>query len=204
MTQNLKTKMVSHIANGTALLAISQPVFSLVDRILEIPIDVSLNNRYISAAATLTCLGWLVDTTRQASQRFFRVDTTTKNAKLAVHDVGYSVGTSLVVSPAIYWLAGGRDPYLAVTSTVAATALNAVVTPVGLCLNDIFQDWMGLRSSEYLPKSVRILPKRAKQTLAALLIGGSLASIDAIYAGYDTSDKTSAVQQYELRRQKEN
>ena len=106
----IKTTLKYHIADSTAMIIESTPVFAVFETgIADISDDVSLNARFIAAGTIYGGVGWIYGKCRDLWRKGFHINNETKEKVQQLHDFVYTGVFNLGLLPALYFAAGTRD-----------------------------------------------------------------------------------------------
>ncbi len=166
--------VAKHLVDSTGIYFSSTPVYVLFENaIVGMSDDVSLNARLTSGALTYAGLGFAIAKGRELSQNLFHIDEDSSNTRKVVHDAGYLLTFTAVLTPAIYAYSGAslEDN---ITGTLIAMGLAIPIGPIIGYGIETYEDFTGLKHSKGLPT---FLTQRSQSTKWSIALGGIAASV---------------------------
>jgi hypothetical protein len=177
-----KAGLKTHFVDSTALLTVSNPVFSVFETMAaSMTNENSIRARGIAAVLTYAGMGKLFTGGMKLSRKFFKIKQTDSEKRQQFHDASYATAYNLVISPPFYYFAGVRDFKQIAIGTATAAGLALIAGgPIGYAV-DAYEDLVGLKECERLPLLVRKQNRAIKTGLAGLLVAASVGARGLIY-----------------------
>jgi len=166
-----------HLADSTAMLAASNPIFSalevnagkifqyvpfLRDHTADMSDDMSAFARATATVLSYGGLAILLSRGRDLSRKITRIGEKSKEKTKAIHDSLYIAGFNLLFSPGMYAisqkLAGEEiEPAKVIAGTTIAVGVGLVCgAPIGYAV-DAFRDFTGIEKNDRVPSSLNNL-----------------------------------------------
>jgi len=174
-----------HLVDSTALLAESAPIFTAFEvGIAGMSDQVSMNTRWITAGTSYLGLASIFSRGRDISRKIFKINDKTREELQHIHDVLYTVGFNLVLSPPLYYAAGARDLEEIAWGTGSAMLFGGASGSLAGYAVDTFRDLTGMKECNRpsYPNFLKRQSSRVKKTIAAGLVATSIAAVAGIYS----------------------
>ena len=198
MNEKRKQKLKQHLVDATGLVALSTPVFSVLEtQVAGISSEASKDSRLFGAG--LLYAGWasVYSKGRDLSRSIFGITDESKERYQEMHDALYGTAFSLTTSPPFYYLAGVRDWKEIAWATGISTAYGLCAgIPSGYII-DVFRDLAGIEDSHRTPLLLKKQKSSVKKAVIAAVLGASLAATAGIYAltpNTPAEDKTERIE----------
>lgn len=177
----LKDKLKKHLVDSTAVAAISNPAFSLLEMAAGMSLDTSLNARLAGTTMTFLGMGSIYTLGMDLSRKLFKItDESHLNLK-KVHDTVYSAAYCLAVSPAFYYISGSRDLKEIALGTLASAGIALATGGIVGYAIDAFRDFATIEKSNRLPRFIEKQSSSMKKGFIAIGIAASLTASNLIY-----------------------
>jgi len=178
------TQLRYHLADTTALLVESSPVFAMFEvGIAGMSDEVSINARLLGAGLAYSGVGWIYGKGRDLWRKGSGITAESSEKKQTMQDLVYTATFNLLVSPPMYLVSGERDFEKIAIGAGCAMALGAVNGVFMGYAVDVFRDLSGVKSCERksYPDFVKRQDPKTKLVMAAGLTVLSLGLMSAVY-----------------------
>lgn len=185
--QNAKEKLKYHLVDTTALIASSNPIFSVLEKtVCKMSNEISINARLFATGLSYAGLGYIAVKGRDISKKIFKINDETKEWIQHGHDSVYAMGLNLFISPTMYFAAGARDIQEIITGTALGISFGAVAGgPMGYAI-DVFRDLSGLKecNRKSYPKFIKKQNSKVKKSIMIGFMAASVGLMSLIYSLY--------------------
>ncbi len=182
MSKNIGQYLKQHLVDCTALVTIGNPAYTLIEKtLLHLPHSISIDARLIGNAITFAGIGSLSTILRDHSRKYFNITQESPESHIGIHDTAYGITFSAFASTGIYYASGIHSLEQLATGTITAMGISVATSWLSNYSVDGFRDLIDIEPSPRLPKRIKSLSSKAKKSLGAIAIAGSLLTTGLIY-----------------------
>lgn len=194
-----------HLVDSTALLTLTNPIFSVIETIgSDMSNETSINARILATGLTQIGFGRLFTKGLDISRDYFNINNEATEKMKYLHDSIYAGLYNIAITPAFYYASGARDLKEIALGTAFSIGLAFLSGGVLGYTVDNFRDLAGLKETERIPQFVKKQTPKMKKILATTLVAGSIGLMSGIYAFNPNKEEIETNYQPQIEKAEQN
>lgn len=180
--KKIRAGLKRNLVDCTAMLAIANPVYTLLEKtLLKMPDALSQNARLTGACITYAGIGVFSTIVRDKSRSFFKITQESSEKLIGIHDTIFGTIFGATITTGMYYALGRTSLEQIATGAGTAAAISLALSYPCNYAVDSFRDFTDIERSPRLPRKIQCLPSKYKKVLGSLIVAGSLATLPIIY-----------------------
>jgi hypothetical protein len=173
--------LAEHCVEATSLVTVCNPIYAFFELALKVPQEISIHSKYTGSLMGYLGLSKIYVAGANLWRKAFGITEHTPLETRAKHNRLYTAAFNAGFSTIFYPCNGEHDISKVVGMAVISAVFGYSLGDLSLSAVDTGHELMGFKKSDRTPRCFKNVGSNAKKGLAALLVAGSILSMNAIY-----------------------